>query len=235
MLRIHGRTGGLMLILLLVTTMAACRGTGRLSEFEFNESTLAVRSSVPPQPEVLTGPWFLDWSSDPIRNVIRAGTRIVKEVEASEIRTRLDSASASVDLSGRLATRAHERAGFYLRTTPATDERSADYLMDVVVREYGIDAEDWEAAAHFFVKARLVLIDGRTGTQIWDTEVTSRDRISPAVFGPGAVRDVVTARALASQSVPEIARTLERLADYSADRVTERLREALAKVQRSKA
>jgi len=104
--------------------------------------------------------------------------------------------------------------------------------MEVLVEEYGIDAEGWEAATYFYVKARLLLSDAETGRQIWDTHISSKDRIAPMVFGPGALRDVVTAGALASQSVEEITRTLERLADYSADRITERLREALGKVQR---
>lgn len=211
----------------------ACRGTGRLADYEFAERSLAVRSLIPPHPEVLTGPWFLDWPADPVRAVIRAGTRIAREIEASEVRARLDSAAASIDLAGRLADRAHDRAAFYLRADRSDEERNADFVAEIIVHEYGIDAEDWEAAAHFYIEARLVLLDGRDGRQIWDTKVKARDRIAPAVFGPGAIRDVVTARALAGQSTEEIARALERLADYSADRITERLREALQKVQRN--
>lgn len=219
---------------LLPLLSIACRGTGRLAEYDFTDRTVAVRSLIPPRPEVLTGPWFLDWPTDPVRAVIRAGTRIAKEVEASQIRARLDSASVSVDVADRLANRAHERSAFYLRAKPVEEEADADFIIDVLVREYGIDAEDWDAAAHFYVDARLVLIDGRTGIQIWDTKVTSRDRMAPMVFGPGAIRDVVTATALANQSVAEISQALERLADYSADRITERLREALEKVQRER-
>jgi len=225
------RRVALFSVALVAVQSASCRGTGRLSEYEFNQRTLAVRSSIPPHPEVLTGPWFFDWPTDPVRAVIRAGTRIAREVEAAEVRARLDSAAASIDVAGRLAGRAHDRASFHLRADPVRDERAADFLLEVIVHEYGIDAEDWEAAAHFYVEARLVLIDGHDGTQIWDTKVTSRDRIAPALFAPGVVRDVVTARALAGQSVAEIERALERLADYSADRITERLREAMEKVQ----
>lgn len=220
--------------LLLPALSLSCRGTGRLEEFDFNDRTLAVRTSLPPQPAVLTGPWFLDWPDNPVEAVIRAGTRIAKEIEASDVRSRLDSASATVDIAGRLADRALNRAAFHLRAEPVADEREADFLVEILVREYGIDAEDWNAAAHFYVEAQLLLIDGRDGTQIWDTRVKSRDRMAPAIFGPGIVRDVVTARALAAQSVEEITVSLERLADYSADRITERLREAMEKVQRKR-
>jgi hypothetical protein len=220
---------------LLPLLSVACRGTGRLAEYDFTDRTVAVRTLIPPTPEVLTGPWFLDWPGDPVRAVIRAGTRIAKEIQASQVRARLDSATAGVNVADRLARRAHERSAFYLRAKPVERESDTDFVIDVLVREYGIDAEDWHAAAHFYVEARLVLVDARTGIQVWDTEVKSRDRMAPLVFGPGAIQDVVTATALANQSVAEIARSLERLADYSADRITERLRDATEKVQRERA
>ncbi len=219
---------------LIAMVPAACRGTGRLAEYDFRDRTLAVRSQIPPHPRVLTGPYFTDWPANPVQAVIRAGTRIAKEIKASDVRARLDSAAAVVDISGRLAGRAYDRAAFHLRANPTGDERSADFVVEVLVHEYGIDAKDWDAAAHFYVDARLVIIDGRDGTQIWDTRIKANDPIAPAIFVGGAVRDVVTARALAGQSVEEIRVALERLADYSADRITERLREALEKVQRQR-
>jgi hypothetical protein len=230
----HARRVRLLAVALVATIPAACRGTGRLAEYDFRDRTLAVRSRIPPHPQVLTGPYFLDWPANPVWAVIRAGTRIAKEIEASEVRARLDSAAATIDISGRLAGRAHDRAAFHLRANPTEDERSADFVVEVVVHEYGIDAEDWDAAAHFYVAARLIIIDGRDGTQIWDTSVKARDRIAPVIVGPGAVRDVVTARSLAGQSVEDIGVALERLADYSADRITERLRAALERVQRER-
>lgn len=127
---------------------------------------------------------------------------------------------------------AHQRAAFHLRAERVENERDADFVMEVLVEEYGIDAESWDAAAHFYVDARLVLSEAGTGRQIWDTDISAKVRIAPMVFGPGAIRDVVTARALASQSVEESVHMLERLADYSADRITERLRQPLDKVQR---
>lgn len=219
-------------VLLLPVLFAACRGTGRLEEYDFRNRTIAVRTSLPPQPSVLTGPWFLHWDDDPVRAVLQAGTQIAKEIEASDVRARLDSAAMAVDVAGRVADRALSRSAFYLRAEPVDNGGEADFHVDILVHKYGIDAEDWHAAAHYYVEAQLFLIDARDGTQIWDTKVKTRDRMAPMIFGPGAVRNVVTARALAAQSVEEIAQSLERLADYSADRITERLREAMEKVQR---
>lgn len=215
-------------LLLTALVLTACRGTGRLGEYEYAGRTLAVAWIDPPHPRILTGPYLPSGTDDPLRGLLAAGARIAKEIEASKVRARLDSATAEVDMTSRIAARTLDGASRYLRTRPAADEGSADFVLEVRLRDYGIAANDWNAAAHFFVDAEMVLIDGRAGGKIWDSKVSARDPVSPSIFGPGRVlRDVVTAATFAELTVDEIARALERLGDYAADRMTERLRDAL--------
>jgi hypothetical protein len=215
------------------TALVGCRGTGRLAEYDFRDHTVAVAWDYAPAPELLTGPWFPGVSRNPLEAIAEVGSRAAREVTASQARARLDSAAAGVDLTGRMADRTLERSARLLRMVPVEDEADAEFIVEVLMREHGIDAKDWNAAAHFYVEAEVVLIDAFDGTQIWKTKITQRDPIMPAIFGPGTiVRDVVTAAALASLSVEEMQYALERLADYSADRITGRLRDALEKVQR---
>lgn len=227
------RSTAFMLAALVVTV--GCRGTGRLAEYDFRERTLAVAWDLPPYPEVLTGPYFPGYPETPLHALLRVGSKVAKEIEAARVRPRLDSAVARVDVVGRMADRTLERAARHLRAQPVQDEDDADFILEVRLRDYGIDAEDWNAAAHFYVDADVFLIGGRDGVQIWRSHVKERDPIMPAIFGPGTVvRDIVTAAALASLSVEEITYALERLADYSADEITSRLRDALEKVQRAR-
>lgn len=211
-----------------------CRGTGRLAEYDFRDHTVAVAYDFAPQPEVLTGPWFPDLSRNPLAAVIEVGSKVAREAQASRARARLDSAVAEVDITGRVAERTLERSARLLRMEPVDDDDNAEFIVEVVLRRHGIDAKDWNAAAHFFVEAEVFLIDAFDGTQIWHSKVKERDPIMPAIFGPGTVvRDVVTAASLAGLSTEEMRTALERLADYSADRITSRLRDALQKVQRA--
>jgi hypothetical protein len=228
-------SGALDALVLIVATAAVtgCRGTGRLADYDFRDHTVAVAWDYAPAPEILTGPWFPDVSRNPLAAAIEVGSRVAREVEASQARARLDSAVAGVDLTARMADRTLERSARLLRMRPVDDDADAEFIVEIVVRKHGIDAKDWNAAAHFFVEAEVFLIDAFDGTQIWRTKVKERDPIMPAIFGPGTVvRDVVTAAALANLSVEEMQYALERLADYSADRITARLRDALDKVQR---
>jgi hypothetical protein len=216
------------------TAATGCRGTGRLAEYEFRDHTVAVAWDYSPAPEVLTGPWFPGGAHNPLEAVIQVGSRVAREVEASQARDRLDSAVARTDLAGRMADRTLERSARLLRMQPVENEADAEFIVEVVMLKHGIDAKDWNAAAHFFVEAEVFLIDAFDGTQIWRTKIKARDPIMPAILGPGTiVRDVVTAASLASLSVEEMQYALERLADYSSDRITGRLRDALEKVQRA--
>ena len=216
---------------LIGTGAAACASTGRLDEYDFVDTAVAVECEFPPYPEVLTGPYF-PRPQDRVHALLRVGGRIVKEIEAEELRPRLDSAAAQVDVSSRVVERTLARAPRYLGAHPTDDVSAADFLIEVVVREYGVDAEEWLAAAHFFVDAKVYLIELETGVQVWEAHVRERDPITPHIFGPGTVvRDIVTARAFANLDVEEIARALERLADYSADRIADRLRESLDEVR----
>jgi hypothetical protein len=200
-----------------------------LGDYDFAGGTLAAVYDVPPRPEVLTGPYFPHDLNDPVGALLRVGGRIAREVAAADVRERLDSASALVDVAARLTERTSARVARFLRLDLVDDEASADFGLEVRIREYGIDAEEWAAAAQFFVDAEVVLFDGRDGSEIWESRIQERDPMMPYVFGSGgsrAARDIITAAVLVDMSEEEIARALEQLADYAADKISERLRDS---------
>jgi hypothetical protein len=207
---------------------ASCGGLNRLDEYEFRQRTLAVEADFPPYAEVLTGPYLPGHPRDPIHAIVRAGTRLAREIEAHHVQPRLDSATAEADLPGLMRERLGRRASRILGTRLIDGAEEADLIFEVRVRDYGIDAKDWNGAAHFYVDAEVWLLDGGDRRPIWKTRVRERDPITSAIFGPrSALRDVVTAAALADLSVDDIARALDQLAAYAADHITDRLRQAL--------
>jgi hypothetical protein len=215
-------------VMLLAMLVPACGHGNRLGDYSYSGRSLAVVYDFPPDPAVLTGPYFVGQSRDPVHAILRAGSRVATEIQAYRVRERLDSATALVDVADRVAQRTSERATRYLRTRLTEQDDEADFVLEVQIHDYGIDAKEWDAAAHFFVDAEVTLLAGLDGRLIWKTRVRDSDPITPAIFGGrSVVRNVVTAAALADLSVEEIARALEQLADYTADHVTGRLRDAL--------
>lgn len=229
------RTGGCVALgITAIGLLAACQSTGRLAEYDFAGSTLYTVYELPPRPDVLTGPYLFRPSRDPVEAIVRVGGAIAREVAAADVRERLDAAAEAVDIPARMGARLSPRAARYLRAELVEDEDDADFGLEVRIREYGIDAERWDAAAHFFVDAQVILFDALDGREIWESRVREREAISPLIFGrrgAAVVRDVVTAAFLGSLEEEEIALALEGLGDFAADRISERLRNSLDKVR----
>jgi hypothetical protein len=212
----------------LALAIHGCSGH-HLDEYDFVDRTLAVVYFTAPAPTLRTGPYDVE-GDHPLEVVVSAGGRVAREVEARRAQARLDSAAARVDLAGRMADRTLERASRYLGTRPVTERSEADYLLEVDIRRMGLDAG--RHAAHLFVTGEVVLLDARTGREIWDADVNGYDRLTPSLWGsPGVLEDIVTAGALSGVSVDEFERFLIGLTDYVADRIGRELRRDLRNVR----
>ncbi len=212
--------------------VAACTSTGHLAEYDFRDREVAVVTVAPPRPEVLTGDAFLLDTEDVFGTLLRAGTEVLRELSAEQVRPKLDSAVAVVDVSGRMADRFLEQGARLLRAQPSPEVSGTDFEFEIRVRSYGIEADSWDSQANFFVNAEVLLLDGDTGRQIWKKEISERDPINRGIWGGGeAISGWVTAQALASLSTSEIVTALEALADYSADRMADELRKSLDKAR----
>ncbi|MGK7312931.1 MAG: hypothetical protein ACN0LA_11905 [Candidatus Longimicrobiales bacterium M2_2A_002] len=209
---------------LVVLALQGCGGH-HLADYDFADRSLAVVYYTAPAPELWTGGYDVE-GDNPLEVVVSAGGRVAREVEARRAQARLDSAASRLDLAEGMAGRTLERASRYLGTRAVEDESEADYLLEVDVRDMGLDAG--RDAAYLVVRAEVVLLDGRTGREIWDADVNGRDRLTPGVSGStDALGDVVTAGALSSVSVDDFETILRRLTDFVADRVARELRSDL--------
>ena len=214
-----------------LATSLACGGGHHLAEYPFASRTLAVVYIAPPSPELLTSYYDLTSSQNPLEAVVRAGADVAREKEGRRANARLDSASARIDIPTVLAQRTLQRASRYLGTRPITDENQADYLMEVRMERFGINAKADEAA-YLFTYAEAVLLDRRTGREIWNVNVHGRDRLTPYVESTSPIPgSVITAGTLGSVSVADFQGALNQLMDYSSTLITNELRSALRDVR----
>jgi hypothetical protein len=215
----------------IVSSFVACGGGHHLAEYPFASRTLAVVYIAPPAPELLTGYYDLRNSQNPIEAVVRAGADVAREREGRRANARLDSATSRVDIPAALAQRTLARASRYLGTRPTTDESQADYLMEVRMERFGINAKADEAA-YLFTFAEAVLIDRRTGREIWNVNIHGRDRLTPYVESDSRIPgSVITASTLGSVSVADFQNALNQLMDSSSNLITNELRAALRDVR----
>ncbi len=217
--------------IITIAAFAGCGGGHHLAEYPFSSRTLAVVYIAPPAPELLTSYYDLLSSQNAVEAVVRAGADVAREREGRRANARLDSASARIDIPAVLAKRTLERASRYLGTRAITDEQQADYLMEVRMERFGINAKADEAA-YLFTYAEAVLLDRRTGREIWNVNIHGRDRLTPYVESSSPIPgSVITAGTLGSVSVADFQGALNQLMDYSSNLITNELRSALRDVR----
>lgn len=222
--------GGLLLVLAL--GLSACGARHHLARYDFAGRTVAIVHVTPTSGDLRLGTFSAEGDS-PVEAVLNAGSRLAVEVEARRVRARLDSAASLVSVGSRMADRTAERATMYLGARRVPAPSSADYVLDLRIRSYGVSARDWQSAANLYLEADVVLLDAATGVEIWTTRVNGWNAITPRVARTGGVpRDVITAAGLLTVSVADLERTLQRVVDVSADAATDELREKLRDVRR---
>ena len=215
-----------------VLSASGCGTRHHLGRYDFAGRTVAIVHVTPTSGDLRMGSFTAE-RDDPVGALVAAGSRLAVEVEARRVRARLDSAAARVSVGTRMADRTAERATMYLGARRVPAPSSADYVLDLRVRSYGVSARDWQSAAQLYLEADVVLLDAATGVEIWTTRVNGWNSITPRVASSGDVpRDIITAAGLLTVSVEDLERTLQRVVDVSADAVTDELREKLRDVRR---
>jgi hypothetical protein len=207
--------------------LAACGPHYHLDEYDFSNHSVALVYLAPATPVLRTGAYDAADAGNVAQAVLRTGSGVAREIEGRRARARLDSALRHVDVATMLSQRTLDRASRYLGARPVQRRDGADFLLEVDMHSFGIDARD-ESAAYLFMNATAVLLDARTGRELWSHDLQGYDRITPYVRGTEQLpTGIITAGALGQVSVPEFQRVLAQLADYSSDRITDELRAAL--------
>jgi hypothetical protein len=220
------------LAILSLAGLPACGANHHLRDYQFSNHSMALVYIEPPAPALLTGGYGITSASSAVDAVIRAGTGAVKEVEARRASVRLDSATTRVDVAARLADETLARASRYLGVRPVPEGSDADFLLEVRMRSFGIDARGHDAA-YLYTNAEAVLLDRRTGREIWSVEVEGNDRLTPQVDGtergPAAI---ITAGTLSRMSVADFQHALAQLVSFSSTLITDELRSSLREARK---
>ena len=233
-MRRHPEASQVVRLLIAGGLLIAASGCGRkhyLAQYNFADKSLALSFVEPPAPELWTGFYDLRPTSNPVHAVMRVGGGVAKEIEARKASARLDTATTRVDIPAKLAQRTLERAALYLGARPVQSVNDADYVIEINMRRFGIDATS-SHAAYLRTRAEAVLIDRRTGREIWSVDVHGNDRMTPFVIGVGAIpSSVFTAATIHNISVNEFQQALEQLVISSSNAITNTLRDKLRDVR----
>lgn len=228
------RTAALGAFAALPLVFSACASAGRLGDYDFRDHSVAVVATLPPRPYVDSGD-DVDLSGlSPLQVAVKVGSGIYKEVQAGRLRARMDSAGSRLDVSERISTTLLGSAARTLGGRPVSEASEADFHLEVRVEEYGVSAPEWDDEVRFRLKGRLLLLD-RDGREVWKAQLNENERVSDSWFLAGSpATDVWTGHALGSLTVDEIVRVFESIADHTAYKLNDKLRQGLEKARKAR-
>ncbi|MFC1725093.1 hypothetical protein ACFL4T_05660 [candidate division KSB1 bacterium] len=218
-------------IMLLSSIMLSCGSSNKLVEYDFRDNTIAGITSGPLGPSVHTDtPVFID-RKDIFGSFLRLGTTIAKEIEIEKLQARLDSAMSAVNVPEEIKNNTLSGCSDYFHFRPVDDKRNADFLFDFFIKYYGIDAQSYESNVFFKIEIAVYLIDNKTGVQIWKTSIKDREPMTSSIFSPESYTagNVLTALMLSRLTVEELYKGFQYLAEFSADRIINRLKDDFLK------
>jgi hypothetical protein len=212
--------------------MSGCGGgKHRLAQYQFADKTLGLVYVDPPSPELLHGIYDLKMPDNVHQGAVQASGAVAKEVAARRARARLDTAVQRYQIEERLAQRTVERASRYLGTRPVMTPQGSDFVLEVNMRKFGIDARSSEAA-YLFSSAEAVLLDRHTGREIWSVRVNGRERLTPYVERNSTVpASIITAGTLSTVTVTDFQNALDQLTTFTSRLITDELRSKLRDVR----
>ncbi|MBN1893513.1 hypothetical protein JW906_03415 [bacterium] len=217
-------------VLILIMIFSGCCSMNRLQNVAFRERTVSALAAHPPAPEIFTDDWTDVDLSNPVRAAIGIGTGIAKEVEVAKTRAKMDSAMSRVNIPETMRAEILKRGAPYLHYSPVEDTDASDFLFDVIIRRYGIEAKSWTAGVHFKMDAKIVLLDNRKDRVIWRSCFDEKMPVSPDIFGlPSSAGNIITMMSLSRLTAEQIADGLDHLAVYTSDRIIHKLQKDFLK------
>ncbi|HJQ20022.1 MAG TPA: hypothetical protein VJ867_06720, partial [Gemmatimonadaceae bacterium] len=208
-----------------------CGNKHYLAQYNFSNRALALVFIEAPEPRLLHGYYDVGNTVDALQSVARAGGAVAKEVSARRAMARFDSAADRSQFEDNIAGLTLNRASRYLGTRAINSEQGADFVLEVTMHTLGLDARS-NNAAYMYASAEAVLLDRRTGREIWSTRVSGNQRLTAWVHGTDHIpSSVITAGTISQVSVDDFSNALDQLATFTSRLITDELRDKLRDVR----
>jgi hypothetical protein len=212
--------------------LASCATVNRLEYIRLDDPQLASVLAPPPPPSLDT--WY-DLSIDtgnPIGTVLRVGSSIIMAAEAEKAAERMRDALDKVDVPAVVLEESSARCARALGAAQVDDRRDADFVLDLEIEDYGINAPSWNTAVSLDLSVTVRLYERRSGDLVWRRHVSVAQQARPDVFGlPSAAETIFTAAMLASLSTEDMAHGFANLAHDTARAVGDALERDLWKAR----
>ena len=207
-----------------VILLSSCTTINNLDRYRMENASLAADMGVPPRPRLdIDYSVHID-SRNPIATALSVGTTIIKASEAEKAEAYMREALETVDVPAIVLKETARACAAALDARLVGRGQRADYLLELDIREYGIQAPSWGSAVSLHLRMVASLYHTRSRDIVWRRSITVDDPANPQMFASGhIIGNIVTAGVLSSLTVEELEEGFRALCFESARSLTRRL------------
>ncbi len=199
-------------ILAVCIGFLSCTSVNHLDRYELSGHKLAMSLATPPAPEIDVN-FSLNLESDnPIGTVLNIGSNLVKAAEAAKAKEVLERALRGSEIPETVYTETVAGCLKALDMDMTSNQRDADFLLDLVIQDYGIKANNsGKVYLRISLEARLYHLKSRT--LVWERHESENESLNSSLFGfDSSVANVATAGVLGSLTEAQLRAGFEKLA-----------------------
>jgi hypothetical protein len=197
--------------------LAGCATTNRLAFYDFRGATLSTRMRTPPAPRVNVDYSVTLNARNPILSGLSLLTNLAKAGQAGNAEAAMRDALAVVDIPEIVRQETGRAAASVLQAVPIDSLFSSDFLLDLDIHDWGIDASNPGATASLHMRLTARLSHTASSETLWARTISVDQSATSQMFGLGQiVGDMVTATALSQMTAGDLAAGFTELARESA-------------------
>lgn len=186
-----------------VFVFASCSSVNHLAEYQFGGTTVAGTMRTPPEPEI-DGNYNVRIDADnPVLTFASVATNLAKATQLEKAEEKMMNALQNVDVPQLVWDETYSRCVRSLASDPIEEINDSDYIFDLEIRNYGLEADSYNAAVKIEIATTARIYATRDRRLIWQKNITAREPMSPEVFGLGSVADTVISTAFIADLTQE--------------------------------
>jgi hypothetical protein len=214
----------LCLLVVLGIISIGCTTINELDNYSFEKRTIAVWLRQPPEPEIsVTYNIYLN-EENVVGSIVSVGSNVIKASEVAKAEKKMEAALSSIDVPELMKVTAISACANVLGCRTIEDPSDADYILDIEIEKYGIDAGSPGGHVFFTIDMNVHLYETTESETIWRRDIDHGESLTPYIWGiDNSVGNVVTAGVLAELTVDEIAEAFIELSEEAGKEIARQL------------
>lgn len=222
----------LFLCALLGVVSISCTTINELERYSYENRRIAVWLRRPPEPEIAVQyTLYLD-QNNIVGSIVSVGSNVIKASEVAKAEKKMESALQHIDVPQLMKITAISECAKVLECRGIDNRADADYILDIEIDEYGIDASSSDGHVFFKMYMTVQLYETTENETIWRRNIDYGSSLTPYIGGlVDIVGNVVTAGVLADLSVDDISKAFIELAEEAGVQIARQLEADLLKAR----